>query len=124
MSYRTGISSILLAIFIVILPLAVWSQTNSTDESEIGKLATRTADRVAKTQAHGVLVLAVQGCLLDPSICGALDQKVRAEIQMRIPGVQLFGRGDIIPLLPKHGFLPIDGYSGVVEAMAPDLGAE
>jgi TonB family protein len=102
----------------------LWSQSKASNESEIDELATRTVERVAKTQAHRVLVITTQGCLLDPDICGSLDQKVRAELQKRVPGVQLFSRGDILPLLAKHGLLPVDGYTSAAELVAPDLGAE
>jgi TonB family protein len=105
------------------LSLRSHAQT-SPNEAEIDKLATRTAERVAKTQAHHVLVLTVQGCLLDPDLCGSLDQKLRVELQMAIPGVQLLTRRDVVPLLPKHGLLPVDAYTTAVEATAPDLGAE
>jgi TonB family protein len=68
--------------------------------------------------------MTVQGCLLDPDLCGSLDQKLRVELQMAIPGVQLLTRTDVVPLLPKYGLLPVDAYTTAVEATAPDLGAE
>jgi TonB family protein len=71
-----------------------------------------------------VLVLTVQGCLLDPELCGSLDQRLRVDLQMSIPGVQLLTRTDVLPLLPKYGLLPIDAYTIAVEATAHDLGAE
>jgi TonB family protein len=75
-------------------------------------------------QAHHVLLITVQGCLLDPDLCGSLDQKLRVELQMAIHGVQLLTRMDVVPLLPKHGLLPVDAYTTAVEATAQDLGAE
>ena len=105
------------------LSLRSHAQT-SPNETEIDKLATRAAERVAKAQAHHVLVMTVQGCLLDPDLCGSLDQKLRVELQMSIPGVQLLTRRDVVPLLPKYGLLPVDAYTSAVEATGPDLGAE
>jgi TonB family protein len=110
-------------IYAASLSLRLHAQT-SPNEAEIDKLSTRTAERVAKTQAHHVLVMTVQGCLLDPDLCGSLDQKLRVELQMAIPGVQLLTRRDVVPLLPKYGLLPVDAYTTAVEATAPDLGAE
>jgi TonB family protein len=122
---RSKISLSFLAILVcgASIPLRSRAQT-SPNEAEIDKPATRTAERVAKTQAHHVLVLTVQGCLLDPDLCGSLDQKLRVELQMAIPGVQLLTRRDVVPLLPKYGLLPVDAYTIAVEATAPDLGAE
>jgi len=88
------------------------------------ELAGRTVALVAKGHFRHVLVLTVQGCLLDTSICGSLDQIIRAELQMAIPGIQLLTRTDVMPLLSKHGLLPIDGYTSAVEPAAADLGAE
>jgi len=112
------------AILVSAVSFSLWSRTNAADDLAIEKVAARTAERVAKTHAHHVLVLTVEGCLLDPNICGALDQKVRSELLAKIPAVQLFGRSDVLPLLAKHGLLQIDGYTGAVEPAVPDLGAE
>jgi TonB family protein len=122
---RSKISLSVLAILVcgASIPLRSHAQT-SPNEAGISKLAKRTAERVAKTQAHHVLVITVQGCLLDPDLCGSLDQKLRVELQMAIPGVQLLTRRDVVPLLPKYGLLPVDAYTSAVEATAPDLGAE
>jgi TonB family protein len=122
---RSKVSLSFLAILVcgASIPLQSHAQT-SPNEAGINKLATRTAERVAKTQAHHVLVMNVQGCLLDPDLCGSLDQKLRLELQMVIPGLQLLTRRDVLPLLAKHRLLPVDAYTGAVEATAQDLGAE
>jgi TonB family protein len=115
----------LLATFLCVALFPLWScAQNSPNDSTIDNLAQRTVERVAKTQAHNVLVLTIQGCLLDANICGSLDQKIRAELQTAIPGMQLLTRTDVLPLLPKHGLLPVDGYTSAVEPAAVDLGAD
>jgi TonB family protein len=118
-------ASSLLGIFLcaALPPLWLCAQS-SPNYSTIDDLARRTAERVAKAQPHRVLVLTVQGCLLDANVCGSLDQKIRAELQTAIPAVQLLARTDVLPLLPKHGLLPVDAYTSAVEPAAVDLGAD
>ena len=120
---KSSLGLFAILIYAASLSLRLLAQT-SPNEMEIDKLATRTAERVARTQAHHVLVMTVQGCLLDTDLCGSLDRKLHVELQMAIPGVQLLTRRDVVPLLPKYGLLPVDAYTTAVEATAPDLGAE
>jgi TonB family protein len=113
----------LLAVLVCAASVSLHAQASS-NESEIEILATRTAERVAKTHADHVLVIITQGCLLDPDICGTLDLKIRVALQMAIPGAQLLTRADVLPLLAKHGLLPVDAYTFAAELPAVDLGAE
>ena len=118
-------SSILLAGFLCAALGRIWLRAQtSPNDSAVDELARRTATRIAKAHFDRVLVLTIQGCLLDTNLCGLLDQKIRAELENTIPGVTLLARKDVLPLLSKHGLLPIDGYTGAVEPAAVDLGAD
>ena len=113
-----------LAVLVCAPSLFLWSQDQASNLSAIEQVAARTAERVAKTHSRHVLVLTIQGCLLDPDICGTLDLKIRVALQMAIPGAELLTRAAVLPLLAKHGLLPVDAYTFAAELPAVDLGAE
>jgi TonB family protein len=92
---------------------------------EIQSLATRTADRVAKTHQQHIFVAGLQGCHLDDEICTLYETSLRAELEKMIPGVRFIERANIINILEGRGFLALDAYfPDVLKAAAKQAGAD
>jgi TonB family protein len=88
-------------------------------------LATRSAERVAKTHKQHVLVTTVDHCILDSEVCGSLDVATRIALEKLIPGVQLLSRGDLAKSLVRRGFLPVDSFNAdVLQELASEGGAD
>jgi TonB family protein len=107
---------------IIVAPLLLEGQLPPTD---VENLARRAAESIKDPNAQRILVSTDASCILDPELCGATDSALRAALSASIPSAQLLGRGDVIPVLGRHGFVPIDAYDGpVLEYLANDLGAQ
>jgi TonB family protein len=93
--------------------------------AEIQSLATRTADRVAKTHQQHLFVADLQQCLLDEEICALFDSGLRSELAKAIPGVSFVKRESIINILLGRGFLALDAsIPDVLKAAAKQAGTD
>jgi TonB family protein len=117
-AFRNGV---LCAVILCVLSTPVRGQTSP----EILSLATRTADRVAKTHQQHIFVAGLQECHLDDEICASFDAALHAELTKMIPGVSFIKRESIINILEGRGFLAIDAYfPDVLKAVAKQAGAD
>jgi TonB family protein len=118
-----GLRPILLILAsMIVAPLLLQGQPPPT---EVQNLARRAAESIKDTNAQRILVSTDASCILDRELCGATDSALRAALSASIPSAQLLGRGEVAPLLGRHGFVPIDAYDGpVLEYLANDLGAQ
>jgi TonB family protein len=92
---------------------------------EIDNIASRAAERVAKTRARRVFVFGHLSCQLDMELCTAFDVSLRDNLEKLAPGVQFLKREDIISLLPKHGLIALDvDVRDVLVPVASEAGAE
>jgi len=92
---------------------------------EIQSLATRTADRVAKTHQQHIFVAGLQGCHLDDEACTLFEASLRADLEKIIPGVRFVERTNIINILEGRGFLALDAsFPDVLKAVAKQAGAD
>jgi TonB family protein len=90
----------------------------------IETLATRTAERVAKTHPNRVFIGMRQGCILDIQLCENLDSQLRASLGAAVSGIQFSSKEDVVPLLKSRGFLSIDAYQdSALRAIVSTLGA-
>jgi TonB family protein len=117
-AFGTGV---LCAAELCLLPLPVFGQMSP----EIQSLATRTADRVAKTHQQHVFVAGLQECHLDEEICDSFATAFRVELARMIPGISFIKRESILNILEGRGFLALDAYfPGVLKAVARQAGAD
>jgi hypothetical protein len=89
------------------------------------KLASDTAELVAKANVQRVLAAPLQGCLLDMQACTAFDTALHSKLKNVILGTGWIAREKVPSLLKNHGLLPLDAYSGLgLRAVASEAGAE
>jgi TonB family protein len=92
---------------------------------EINALASRTAERVAKTHQQHIFVAGLQECRLDAEVCTMFETSVRADLEKMIPGVRFIKRESVINILEGRGFLALDAYMpDVLKAVATSAGAD
>jgi TonB family protein len=92
---------------------------------EIENLATRTAGRVAKTNAKLVFIGARQGCIIDSQLCENLDSNLRNLLGAAASGIQFSSKEDVVSLLKNRGFLSIDAYQdSILRGIVSNLGVE
>jgi TonB family protein len=92
--------------------------------AEINALASRTAERVAKTHQQHIFVAGLQECRLDAEVCTMFETSVRADLEKMIPGVRFIKRESVINILEGRGFLALDAYMpDVLKAVATSAGA-
>jgi TonB family protein len=114
-------TSVLCAVALCSFSSPVSAQTSP----EIQSLATRTADRVAKTHQQHLFLAGLQQCHLDEEICASFDSSLRAELAKTIPGVSFIKRESIINILLGRGFLALDAsIPDVLKAVAKQAGAD
>jgi TonB family protein len=114
-------AGVLCAAALCILPLPVFGQMSP----EIQSLATRTADRVAKTRQQHVFVAGLRECQLNEEICDLFDAALRGELARMIPGISFIKRESILNILEGRGFLALDAYfSDVLVAVSMQAGAD
>jgi TonB family protein len=117
-AFGTGV---LCAAALCLLPLPVFGQMSP----EIQSLATRTADRVAKTRQQHVFVAGLQECHLGEEICDMFDAALRGELARMIPGISFIKRESILNILEGRGFLALDAYfPDVLLAVSMKAGAD
>jgi TonB family protein len=93
--------------------------------SEIQTIASRTAERVAKTHQVHLFVAGLQECKLDPEVCTLFEASVSADLEKIIPGVRFIKRESVINILEGRGFLAFDAYiPDVIKAVATSAGAD
>jgi TonB family protein len=93
--------------------------------AEINALASRTAERVAKTHQQHIFVAGLQECRLDAEVCTMFETSVRADLEKMIPGVRFIKRESVINILEGRGFLALDAYMpDVLKAVATSAGAD
>jgi TonB family protein len=91
---------------------------------EIGRIAAQTAKKVAKSDFHRILTTKLTGCLAAPQICAELDAVLHVDLENLIPGAQFIPREEAMKYLSVHGFISLDAYSGALDDVAGDAGAE
>jgi TonB family protein len=92
---------------------------------EVDNVASRAAERVAKTHARRAFVFGYLSCQLDMELCTAFDVSLRDNLEKLAPGLQFLKRDDIVSLLPKHGLIALDvGVRDVLVPVASEAGAE
>jgi TonB family protein len=93
--------------------------------AEINALASRTAERVAKTHQQHIFVAGLQECRLDAEVCTMFETSARADLEKMIPGVRFIKRESVINILEGRGFLALDAYMpDVLKAVATSAGAD
>jgi TonB family protein len=93
--------------------------------AEINALASRTAERVAKTHQQHIFVAGLQECRLDAEVCTMFETSVQADLEKMIPGVRFIKRESVINILEGRGFLALDAYMpDVLKAVATSAGAD
>jgi TonB family protein len=114
-------SGVLCAFALCLFCLPVSGQT----PAEIATLATRTAERVAKTHQLHLFVAGLQECRLDPEVCTLFEMSLRADLEKIIPGVRFIKRESVINILEGRGFIALDAYfPDVLKAVATSAGAD
>ncbi len=114
---------ILCAISPCVFSLPVSAQSPAT--AEVGSLASKAAERVAKTQRQHIFVAGMKECQLDPDLCASFETSLRADLEKAIPGVHFVKRENVINILEGRGFTPIDMYiPEVIKAVATSAGAD
>jgi len=114
-------SGILYAAMLSIFSVRISAQT----PPEIESLATRTADRVTKTQQQHIFVAGLGGCQLDLELCTFFEESLRADLEKSIPGVRFIVRESVTNILEGRGFLALDAYfSDVLKAVSTQAGAD
>ena len=93
--------------------------------AEIQTIASRTAERVAKTHQVHLFVAGLQECKLDPEVCTLFEASVSADLEKIIPGVRFIKRESVINILEGRGFLAFDAYiPDVIKAVATSASAD
>lgn len=114
-------SGVLCGAMLCFLPLPVSGQT----PAEINALASRTAERVAKTHQQHIFLAGLQECRLDAEVCTMFETSVRADLEQMIPGVRFVKLESVINILEGRGFLALDTYMpDVLKAVATSAGAD
>jgi TonB family protein len=114
-------SGVLCAAALCFFPLPISGQT----PAEINTLASRTAERVAKTHQQHILLAGLQECRLDAEVCAMFETSVQADLEKMIPGVRFIKRESVINILEGRGFLALDAYmADVLKAVATSAGAD
>ena len=121
-SFTTAFTSgILCAAAVCLSSLPVFAQT----PPEIDTLASRTAERVAKTHQQHIFVGGLQECQLDVEVCASFEASLRAHLEKMIPGERFILRENVIKILEGRGFVPLDAYfPDVLKAVTPSAGAD
>jgi len=114
-------SYVLCAAALCLFSLPVSGQT----PAEIATLASRTAERVAKTHQLHLFVAGLQECRLDTEVCSSFEAYVRADLEKMIPGARFIKRESVINILEGRGFIALDAYfPDVLKAVATSAGAD
>jgi len=114
-------SYVLCAAALCLFSLPVSGQT----PAEIATLASRTAERVAKTHQLHLFVAGLQECRLDTEVCSSFEAYVRADLEKMIPGTRFIKRESVINILEGRGFIALDAYfPDVLKAVATSAGAD
>jgi TonB family protein len=114
-------SGVLCAAALCFFSLPVSGQT----PAEINALASRTAERVAKTHQQHIFLAGLQECRLDAEICAMFETFVQADLEKMIPGARFIKRESVINILEGRGFLALDAYMpDVLKAVATSAGAD
>jgi len=93
--------------------------------AEINALASRTAERVAKTHQQHIFLAGLQECRLDDEVCAMFETSVRADLEKMIPGARFIKRESVINILEGRGFLALDAaMPDVLKAVATSAGAD
>ena len=114
-------SGVLCAAALCVFPLPAFAQT----PAEIEMLATRTAERVAKTHQQHIFVADLQGCQLNTEVCASFEASLRGAVEKMVPGVHFAKRENVINILEGRGFIAIDAYfPDVLKAVATSAGSD
>jgi hypothetical protein len=81
---------------------------------QFADVAAQVTSVVAASHQERILLAPLQGCLLDPPACAALDTALRSALNVQIPKVQLAGPEQILPLVRSSKLLAVDAYNGWV----------
>ncbi len=114
-------SGVLCVAALCALSLPAFAQT----PAEIETLASRTAERVAKTHQQHIFVAGLQGCQLDTEVCTLFEESLHATLEKMVPGVHFVKRESVINILEGRGFIALDAYiPEVLKAVATSAGAD
>ena len=114
-------SGVLCAAELCVFSLPAYSQA----PPEIETLASRTAERVTKTQRLHIFVAGLQECQLDTEVCTLFETSLRAHLEKMVPGVHFVKRESVINILEGRGFIAFDAYiPDVLKAVAMSAGAD
>src|SRR5579871_5076333 len=112
------------AIF-ALLVSSVYLPARGQNIPEIGSLASRTTERVAKSHPRHAFIGLSRGCILDTQLCDNLDSSLRALLGAAVSGIQFSSKQDVVSLLKNRGFLSIDVYQdSVLRTIVSDLGID
>jgi TonB family protein len=93
--------------------------------AEIESLASRTAERVAKTHQQHIFVAGLKECQLDAEVCALFEASLRTDLEKMVPGAHFAKRENVINILEGRGFIALDAYfADVLKAVATSAGAD
>jgi TonB family protein len=93
--------------------------------AEIEPLASRTAQRVAKTRQQHIFVAGLAGCQLEAEVCAMFETSLRTALEKAVPGAHFVKRENVINILEGRGFIALDAYfPDVLKAVATSAGAD
>jgi hypothetical protein len=84
---------------------------NAQSQQEFSTVAGQVTDVVVMTHQVRILLAPLQGCLLDRSVCEALDAELRVKINAKIPKAELAGFTEMLPVVRSAGLLQVDAYN-------------
>jgi TonB family protein len=114
-------SPILCAAVLCVFSIPIFAQT----PAEIEALASRTAQRFAKTHQQHLFVAGLEGCELDPQLCNLFEASIHAKVENMVPGIHFVKRENVINILEGRGFIALDAcFSDVLKAVATSAGAD
>jgi TonB family protein len=114
-------SGVLCAAALCTFSISAFGQT----PAEIETLASRTADRVAKTHQEHIFVAGLLGCQLDAEVCTSFEASLMAKLEKMVPGIHFIKRKSVINILEGRGFIALDAYSSdILKAVATSAGAD
>jgi TonB family protein len=92
---------------------------------EIETIASRTAERVAKTHRDHLFVASLEECQLVADVCSTFEASLNAKLEKMVPGAHFVKRESVLNILEGRGFMPIDAYlPDVLRAAAKSAGAD
>jgi TonB family protein len=114
-------SGVLCAAALSVFSISVLAQI----PAEIESLASRTAERVAKTHQEHIFVAGLLQCQLDPEACTSFEASLHTTLEKMVPGVHFVKRENVIKILEGRGFIALDAYiTDVLKAVATSAGAD